>query len=47
LIAGRYTYRRAMQAMHPDKGARPPWFAQVAANVYRHIKAEMARSHDE
>jgi hypothetical protein len=36
-------YRRAMQAMHPDKGACPPWFAQVAASAYRHIKESMAR----
>ncbi len=33
-------YRRAMQAMHPDKGACPPWFAQVAASAYRRIKDE-------
>lgn len=37
------TYRRAMQAMHPDKGACPPWFAQVAASAYRHIKQAMNR----
>jgi len=36
-------YRRAMQAMHPDKGACPPWFAGVAANAYRHIKQAMNR----
>ena len=36
-------YRRAMQAMHPDKGACPAWFAQVAAAAYRRIKdARMA-----
>lgn len=34
-------YRRAMQAMHPDKGACPPWFAQTAASAYRTIKAAM------
>ena len=34
-------YRRAMQAMHPDKGACPPWFAQVAANAYRRIKEDL------
>ena len=37
-------YRRAMQAMHPDKGACPAWFAQVAANAYRHIKEELERN---
>lgn len=41
------TYRRAMQAMHPDKGACPPWFAQMAGNAYRQIKAEKAGSHEE
>jgi hypothetical protein len=40
-------YRRAMQAMHPDKGACPPWFAQMAGHAYRQIKAEMARSNEE
>jgi hypothetical protein len=34
-------YRKAMQVMHPDKGACPPWFAQMAANAYRRIKEEM------
>lgn len=33
-------YRRSMQAMHPDKGACSPWFAQVAAAAYRRIKDE-------
>lgn len=37
-------YRRAMQAMHPDKGACPPWFAQTAASAYRSIKKAMNRS---
>jgi hypothetical protein len=32
-----------MQAMHPDKGACPPWFAQVAASAYRHIKDSMTQ----
>lgn len=40
-------YRRAMQAVHPDKGACPPYFAQVAGSAYRRIKADMARSNDE
>lgn len=39
-------YRRAMQAMHPDKGACPPWFAQMAGNAYRQIKAEKAGSQE-
>jgi hypothetical protein len=33
-------YRRAMAAMHPDKGACPKWFAQHAARAYRRIKDE-------
>ncbi len=37
-------YRRAMQAMHPDKGACPPWFAQAAGAAYRKIKQELAGS---
>jgi len=40
------TYRRAMQAMHPDKGACPPWFAQMAGHAYRQIKAEKAGSQE-
>ncbi|MCR6481065.1 J domain-containing protein [Variovorax sp. ZS18.2.2] len=32
-------YRRAMQALHPDKGACPPWFAQAASLAYQRIKA--------
>lgn len=31
-------YRRAMQAIHPDKGACSAWFSQVAAAAYRRIK---------
>jgi DnaJ-domain-containing protein 1 len=39
-------YRRAMQAIHPDKGACPPWFAQAAAAAFRRIKEERNdRSH--